>query len=195
MCFQGNSKKKKKGAVSGLFLILILFCVLISFIDLPEAVRRRVAGAEEAAVSQDSGKREEGEEGEDSGLQLTMLDVGQGLCLLVQSGGETMIYDGGGRKSSSYVVSYLKSHEVETVKYLIASHYDEDHISGLVGVLNAFQVETAILPDYEADTAIYSSLLSAAQKAKIRSGGRCVYGRRCQCGGALCLQRGGREGE
>ena len=33
---------------------------------------------------------------------LAMLDVGQGLCILIRSGKEYLVYDGGGRERSSY---------------------------------------------------------------------------------------------
>ena len=100
-----------------------------------------------------------------SETELAVLDVGQGLCVLVESGGEYMIYDGGGGQHSSFVVAYLKRINVTSVKYLFASHYDEDHISGLIGVLHAIPVQTAIIPNYEADTAIYDSFISAVQNA------------------------------
>lgn len=95
-----------------------------------------------------------------SGFSLTMLDVGQGLSILVQSDGHAMLYDGGGRSASSYVVAYLKAHGVSALDAMIASHYDEDHLAGLVGVLNTTSVQTAYTPDYTADTAIYQSFVS-----------------------------------
>lgn len=90
-------------------------------------------------------------------FSLTMLNVGQGLSLLMQSGDKYMIYDGGGRSASSYVVAYLKAHGVSSLDSMVVSHYDEDHIAGLVGVLNTVSVHTAYTPDYTADTAIYNS--------------------------------------
>lgn len=91
-------------------------------------------------------------------FSLTMLDVGQGLSILVQADGEYLLYDGGGRGASSYVVAYLQQHTVTELEWLIASHYDEDHISGLVGVLHTTPVEQALMPDYTTDTQIYQSL-------------------------------------
>jgi len=41
-----------------------------------------------------------GEPGE-ADFSLTMLDVGQGLSILVQADGEYLLYDGGGRGASS----------------------------------------------------------------------------------------------
>ena len=93
-------------------------------------------------------------------MAVHFLDVGQGLSILVQSGGQNLIYDGGDRSASSFVVSYLQQQNVQTIDYLIASHYDEDHIAGLVGCLNAFDVETVIGPDDDKDTQIYQSFLN-----------------------------------
>lgn len=96
--------------------------------------------------------------GKDAPFSLTMLDVGQGLSVLVQADGEYLLYDGGGRGASSYVVAYLQQHGVTELEWLVASHYDEDHISGLVGVLHTTPVEQALMPDYTSDTQIYQSL-------------------------------------
>lgn len=63
-----------------------------------------------------------------SGGSMTVhfLDVGQGLSILVQSEGQNLLYDGGPRSASSYVVSYLQEQNVSEIDYLISSHYDED---------------------------------------------------------------------
>lgn len=92
-------------------------------------------------------------------MAIHFLDVGQGLSILVQSGGENLIYDGGDRGASSFVVSYLKKQGIETIDYLISSHYDEDHLAGLIGCLNAFDVETVIGSNYEHDSQLYQSFI------------------------------------
>ena len=96
-----------------------------------------------------------------SNLKIHFLDVGQGLSVLIQSDGKNMIYDGGDRSASSFVVSYLKDQNVETIDYLISSHYDEDHLSGLIGCLNAFKVNNVIGSDYEHDSQLYQSFMDA----------------------------------
>lgn len=93
-------------------------------------------------------------------MTVHFLDVGQGLSILVQSQGQTMIYDGGDRSSSSSVVSYLKAQGVTTIDYLISSHYDEDHVSGLIGCLNAFTVNNVICADYVHESNLYESFIS-----------------------------------
>lgn len=87
-----------------------------------------------------------------------VLDVGQGLSVLVESQGHRLLYDGGNRDKSSYVVAYLQQHGVSDLDYMIASHYDADHINGLVGALNTTPVKQFFGPDYVVDTKVFNSL-------------------------------------
>lgn len=93
-------------------------------------------------------------------LTVHFLDVGQGVSVLLESDGHYAIYDGGGPERSSYVVSYLQEQGIESFDYIIASHYDLDHISGLVGVVNVFPANTILGPNYVGDTDIYASLIN-----------------------------------
>lgn len=92
-------------------------------------------------------------------MKVHFLDVGQGLSILVQSDGQTMIYDGGDKSTSSYVVSYLQKQNITTIDYLISSHYDSDHMAGLIGCLNAFDVKNVISSNYEHDSKLYQSFI------------------------------------
>ena len=128
----------------------------------------------------DSGKTESGKSGTDSGktesgteskpepkalLKIHFLDVGQGACALIESDGHYMLIDGGGRDASSFTVSYLAQLGIEKFDYLVATHFDEDHIAGLVGVFNKFAVGTVLEPSYKADKSIYTSFKEAEKKS------------------------------
>ena len=95
-------------------------------------------------------------------FELHVLDVGQGQGILVEADGHYMLVDGGGRMASSFVVSYLKERRISKLDCVIASHYDEDHMAGLVGVLSAFPDDLFLAPDYAGQGALYDSLASAA---------------------------------
>jgi len=97
------------------------------------------------------------EEIEPSGISITMLDVNQGLSILVEADGRNMLYDGGGRDKSSYVVAFLKEHGISSLDLLVASHYDSDHLEGLVGVLNTTPTNMVLCPDYTPFTHIFES--------------------------------------
>lgn len=100
----------------------------------------------------------------DGTMTVHFLDVGQGLSVLVQSEGETLIYDGGDKSSSSFVVSYLQNLGISTIDYLISSHYDSDHVSGLIGCLSVFDVENVISANYEHDSKTYWSFVEKVEE-------------------------------
>ena len=89
--------------------------------------------------------------------RIDVIDVGQGSAMLIVSGGEAMLVDGGGREHASKTVAYLKERGVSRLKYIVATHYDADHLYGAVGALEAFPVEKVLVPDYETDTYVYQS--------------------------------------
>ncbi len=102
-------------------------------------------------------------------MTVRFLDVGQGNSVLVESEGRYMLIDGGDYDYSSYVVAYLKNQGVETLDYMVVSHYDSDHLSGCVGALRAFDVETVICPDYEGDTKTYYTFVDDLEKYGVDS--------------------------
>ena len=96
-------------------------------------------------------------------VKVHFLDVGQGLSILVQSEGKNLIYDGGDRKTSRFVVSYLKEQGVTKIDYLISSHYDADHMEGLIGCLKAFDVKNVISSNYVHTSKLYKSFVKAVK--------------------------------
>lgn len=96
-------------------------------------------------------------------MKVHFLDVDQGLCILVQLGEEVLIYDGGERDTSSLVVAYIKDLGITEIDYMISSHYDSDHVSGLIGCLNAFDVKNVIGSNYEHDSKLYDSFMDVVK--------------------------------
>ncbi len=103
----------------------------------------------------------------DGRLTVTFLDVGQGNAVLVENDGLFMLIDGGDREYSSFVVSYLKQQGVEELAYVVASHYDADHINGIVGALHAFPCKQVLAPEYATDTRVYDSFCEVIEEEDI----------------------------
>lgn len=80
------------------------------------------------------------------GFRLTVLDVGQGLAVVVHTARHTLLYDagpaypGGFDAGRSVVVPYLLRNGVRSVDRLIVSHGDLDHRGGVAAVEAALQV-------------------------------------------------------
>ena len=95
-------------------------------------------------------------------MAVHFLDVEQGLSILVQSGGENLLYDGGDTSHSDEVVEYLHNQNVENIDYMISSHYDADHLGGLLKCLQNFSVENILGADYYQGTDLYMDFVNAA---------------------------------
>lgn len=102
------------------------------------------------------------EAAEQGDMAVHFIDVGQGLAILVQSGGENLLYDGGSRSHADEVVQYLKNQQIETIDYMISSHYDEDHLGGLVKCLNNFEVERILGSDYVHTSDLFNTFMNTA---------------------------------
>lgn len=71
-----------------------------------------------------------------NGFQFTMLNVGQGDCLFLRTASGTQILVDGGStsvsKAGTYrILPFLKTEGVGRLDYVILTHMDEDHISGV----------------------------------------------------------------
>lgn len=95
-------------------------------------------------------------------MSVHFIDVGQGLSILAQSEGETLLYDGGDRAHGDQLVDYLLEQQVDTIDYMISSHYDEDHLGGLVKCLKEFPVEEILGSDYVHTSDLFNTFMNTA---------------------------------
>lgn len=83
------------------------------------------------------------------GTTLTFLDVGQGDCICVESaGGEHFLIDGGSTSKSKVgdytILPYLKYNGISKLDAIFLTHLDNDHISGVMELLEAPRMEVKI---------------------------------------------------
>lgn len=78
-------------------------------------------------------------------FRVTVLDVGQGQCVLLQSGGRTYVVDCGGTgddAAGEKAARHLITQGIYRVDGLILTHFDDDHISGVRQLLRRISVDT-----------------------------------------------------
>ena len=80
----------------------------------------------------------------DGGFQAWVLDVGQGLSVVVRTGHHALVYDAGARYPSGFdlgeavVVPALHALGIDRLDLLVISHADNDHAGGAAAVVQAF---------------------------------------------------------
>jgi competence protein ComEC len=83
--------------------------------------------------------------------ELTVLDVGQGLAIVVRTHSHTLVYDAGpafrtGRDTGELVVlPFLRHRGVKSLDRLMISHGDLDHRGGMQSVLDGMPTHSVIL--------------------------------------------------
>ena len=79
-------------------------------------------------------------------LRLTILDVGQGLALVLRTRGHALVYDTGARftrdadAGARIVLPYLRASGIKTLDGLVISHADNDHSGGALSVLDGVPI-------------------------------------------------------
>ena len=107
-------------------------------------------------------------------FELDILDVGQGDAIyLCASDGTNFMIDGGStdvKKVGTYrILPFLKAKAIRKVDYWFVSHTDEDHISGLVEVMESgYAVGTLVLEEKKKEDEKEHWLAELAQKNGIR---------------------------
>lgn len=107
-------------------------------------------------------------------FELNILDVGQGDAIyLCASDGTNFMIDGGStdvKNVGTYrILLFLKAKAIRKVDYWFVSHTDEDHISGLVEVMESgYVVGTLVLAEAQKEDEKAHRLAELAQKNGIR---------------------------
>ena len=98
--------------------------------------------------------------------RVTALDVGQGQCIVLQSGENTFLVDCGGdypEDAADIAADYLMSMGINRIDGLILTHYDRDHAGGVRFLVNRLQIDQVYLPDAaDSDGELSGVLLSTA---------------------------------
>jgi len=83
---------------------------------------------------------------EDACVDTYVLDVGQGLAVVVQSNEHTLVFDtgasyrGGGSAAAQVVLPFLRYKGIKAIDWLVVSHSDDDHAGGVSTLIKEIEV-------------------------------------------------------
>ena len=99
-------------------------------------------------------------------LVVDFIDVGNADAILIRNEGKAMLIDAGETKSDGKtVLDHLAAKGVEKLDYVIATHFDSDHIGGMTEVINGIGIDTFVLAfmeeKYTPTTKVYTNMINA----------------------------------
>lgn len=109
----------------------------------------------------------------DGEFEVAMLDVGQGLSVVISTARHVLVYDagarfaGGGDQGALVVAPFLRARGVEAIDNLVVSHGDIDHAGGAQSLARALPVGTLLAGD-----AASLATVNAAARDRCQAGQR-----------------------
>ena len=93
--------------------------------------------------------------------RMTVLDVGQGQSILLESGKKTFLVDCGGsdgEDAADLAAETLLSRGISRLDGIILTHFDRDHAGGMSDLLTRIPADVLFVPDVEEETGIDDAL-------------------------------------
>lgn len=103
-----------------------------------------------------------------SSVSVHYIDVGQGDSIFIDTPNLDVLIDGGSKLTGPTVLGYLDSLNITQIHLMVATHVHEDHIGGLVAVLNSTTYVDEILINNQTHTSnTYTDFMNLAQSHAI----------------------------
>jgi len=103
-----------------------------------------------------------------SSVTVHYIDVGQGDAIFIDTPNRDVLMDGGPALAASTVLDYLSSLNITRIHLMVATHVHEDHIGGLVAVLNsAMNVDEILINNQTYTSSTYTNFMILAQSHTI----------------------------
>lgn len=104
----------------------------------------------------------------ETNLYVNFVDVGQGDCIYITSGGQNILIDCGEASESDNVISYLNKQNVNRLDYVIITHPHSDHMGGMDDIILSYDIGEVIMPRLAdndiPDTRYFENFLDACSK-------------------------------
>lgn len=107
---------------------------------------------------------------------IDFIDVGQGdATLIITDNNKKILIDGGGSEFNSNfdvgkntLLPHLLKKKINKLDYVIISHFDSDHVGGILTVLNELKVEKVIIGKQFENSENYEKFIKIIEKKKIK---------------------------
>ena len=141
-----NDKNKRKQITTVIIMIVMIIAAYFG-IDISGFIPNDATGTPTTEVS----SQEQNEDiiniqATDDVVILTMIDVGQGDCFLIEHAGKVMLIDCGEEDTATEVVNFLKQKGITRIDNFYGTHWHSDHIGAMYHIITNFEVGKIYLP-------------------------------------------------
>lgn len=99
--------------------------------------------------------------------RVTVLDVGQGDCILIESE-KTVLIDSGETEYAGDVMRFIRSRGIKRLDTVIVTHQHTDHMGGMSEIIEGFDIGRIIMPEVPEEmltpSFAYENMLTAADE-------------------------------
>ncbi|MCD7854446.1 MAG: MBL fold metallo-hydrolase [Clostridiales bacterium] len=94
-------------------------------------------------------------------LSIYCFKIGKADAFLFQTENGSVLLDCGEDDDGDEIVEYLEDNGINSLDYIIISHFDKDHVGGAAEVLNSVSVGAVITPNYTETSDEYKAFIAA----------------------------------
>ena len=150
-----RSKRRKQSIIRWVLLAVIIIAAVLAVLIRLGVIEPKIGPF--SLIKQPAAK--------DASTSVRFIDVGQGDCTLIVSGGQAMLIDSGESDPRNSVISYIESLDIHRLEYIIVTHPHSDHMGEMADIINSFEVGRVIMPrlpdELTPSTYAYERLLGA----------------------------------
>ncbi len=98
---------------------------------------------------------------DDNNLNIYFFDAGKADSALVYTKDLVILIDTGEENLYSDIDTYLNKYGIDTIDYLIITHFDKDHVGGASRIINQVEVNSIITSNYKKNSDEYNDYIKA----------------------------------
>lgn len=98
---------------------------------------------------------------QNSVLKVHFIDVGQGDSILITINNKSLLIDSGPKENRYKLLNFLKSQNIKTIDYAIATHPHEDHIGNMDKIISDFNLKSFYAPKVTHTSKSFEKMIEA----------------------------------
>lgn len=159
----GNNKKTRNGWKGLLALVLVIILSLFGISESNPELWQEIIQyiSQEETIEPETNNQTGSVLPVEGTLEMHVIDVGQGDCILIRQGEHAMLVDCGEPECADVVIKYLKDHGIDYLDFFVCTHVHSDHMGAAGSIIKAVRIGVVYTPDDSNTTLYYEDFMQA----------------------------------